>query len=36
LFFRRRGYVYLPVIEMTESVKGYILQQAEKQGVKVV
>jgi len=36
LFFGHRDYVYLPTAELTEPVKGYILQQAERQGVKVV
>lgn len=36
LFFGRRDYVYLPVAEMTEPLKDYLLQQAERQGVKVV
>lgn len=36
LFFGRRDYVYLPTAELTEPVKDYILQQAKKQGIKIV
>ena len=34
LFFGSRAYVYLPVAEMTEPLKEYIRQQAEKHGIK--
>ena len=34
LYFGRRDYAYLPVAEMTEPLKGYILQQAGQHGVK--
>ncbi len=34
LFFGRRDYAYLPVAEMSEPLKDFIRQQAEKHGVK--
>ena len=34
LFFGKRDYAYLPTAEMTEPLASYLLQQAEKHGVK--
>ncbi len=34
LIFGRGSYAYLPIAEMTEPLKGYILQQAEQHGVQ--
>ena len=36
LFFGRRDYAYLPATEMTEQLKGYILQQVGRHDVKGV